>query len=94
MPGTVSSSSAAGSRVPAVHTVEHEVRAGLEGQVQVLDHLGHIPDGADEARGQVVGVGGREADALDSFDLVDELEKLGQIRGGGQVASIGIDGLP
>ena len=61
--------------------------------MQVLDHLGDVPDGADETRRQVVRVGRGEADALDPLHLVDELEEGGQIRGGGQVAPVGIDRL-
>src|SRR5215468_661962 len=84
----------AGARVASVHPLEHAIGAGLERQVQVLDHLGHVADGADETRGEVVGIRGGEADALDALDLVDLLEEGGEIGGRREIAAIGIHGLP
>ena len=68
--------------IAAVHALEDPVGAGLQRQVEVLHHLGHVADGLHQARGEIVGIRGGEADALDSVDAVHPLEQRGQVGGG------------
>jgi hypothetical protein len=82
-----------GACVSAIHALEHPIGSRLQRQVQVLAYLGHVADGADQARRQVVGIRRREADARESLDGVDALQQVGQVDRRRQIPPIGIDRL-
>ena len=84
--------------VAAAHGLEHGVVAALEGNVEVLAHLGQLGAGVDQPLGEVAGVAGGEANPLQAFDVMDAVQQVGEgvlapPLGGDsrQVAAVGID---
>ena len=85
-------------RVAAAHGLEHGVVAALEGDVEVLAHLGQLGAGVDQPLGEVAGVAGGEANPLHTLDVMDAVQQVGEgvlapPLGGDarQVAAVGID---
>ena len=60
---------------------------GLEGEVDVLADPGQLGDGVDQVRAHVVGVGGEEADALQSGQVVQAPEEEAAREVGGSRSS-------
>ncbi len=76
--------------VAAPHAGQNRVVARLHGDVEVLAHLGQLGHRADDVVGQVLWVGGEEANALEAFDVVDGAEEVGQAGPVGQVVAVGL----
>mmetsp|Transcript_53216 Transcript_53216/g.168979 ORF Transcript_53216/g.168979 Transcript_53216/m.168979 type:complete len:218 (-) Transcript_53216:706-1359(-) len=60
----------------AVHGEEGDVGDVLQGDVDVLHHLGHLGDGLDQLLAEVRGVGVEDADPFDALDLVKLPQQL------------------
>src|SRR3989338_885592 len=72
--------------VVALHRRENAVGAGLDRQVQVLDQFRHLGMHLDQAVGELQGVRGGVADAVDAVDSRNHPDQFGQV---GAVAVVG-----
>ena len=75
----------------AVHLLKDPVGSALQRQMDVSGRLGIVPDHADQVIGQILGMGGHEADALYTIHLAHLIEKLCKADGILQPFSVGID---
>mmetsp|Transcript_53758 Transcript_53758/g.126759 ORF Transcript_53758/g.126759 Transcript_53758/m.126759 type:complete len:260 (+) Transcript_53758:1313-2092(+) len=80
--------------VAALHRHQDAVAAVLHRQVQVVHELRDLAVGLDEARAELVGVAGREAQALDARNfggIFQQQGQVGELCGTAHLAAVGID---
>jgi hypothetical protein len=65
--------------MPPAHQSEHARRARLHGKVQMFTHLRQVTDRVDEPVGGVARMRTREANSINSCNLVHRLEQRREI---------------
>ncbi len=80
--------------VGAAHRLEHRVGAGLERHVQLRHHVRRLGHGGDDVVGEVAGVRGGEADALQAVDVPAGAQQLAERLAVADVGAVGVDVLP
>ena len=79
--------------VAALHVRQHLVVAGLDRHLDVRHDLGQFGHGFHQFVGEVIGMRGQEADALDALDLMDDAQQRGQVWTIGDVLAVAIHDL-
>jgi len=74
--------------IPAVHGGENAVGGGLQGHVEVLGHAVGPGEEIDEVLGNVEGLDGADAEALDGGFTEDAAEKIFKFDARGQIAAV------